>query len=107
MRSSVGFKSNLYPIGDPPFGHHFCAMLRDSKALEELQNQINKFGVPAYKLTPQQQRLRDSAIHCCECPKGDYPWGTETHNGPAICRCRQTKCKHYAICTQKESNNGN
>ena len=107
MKSSVGFKSNLYPVGDPPFGWDFCTILRDPKALEMLKHEIDVYGLPKYHLSPQQNRLRHLAVPCIYSPKGDRPSGTETRDGPVICKCRQTACKLYHECMKGNQSDGN
>ena len=123
MKSSIGFKSNLYPFENPdnglPLIMEFFRNLDDPKALEYLQQQIDKYGVPPipqklleqmpddspifYSLTPKQQKLREMAIGCVYSPSGDYPWGTLSHSGEVICKCREKACKYYADCTGGKS----
>ena len=100
MRSSVGYKSNIFPVGDPPFSAEFCSAVNKPAALEALYREISHYGFPHYNLSETQNKLREMAVPCVYSPPGDFPWGMEQVAGPVVCKCRQTHCPNFRKCTR-------
>ena len=94
-RSSLEFRSNIYPVstkGKLVDDRKFLRAISDPEALDILWHY---HGTRGSMLNALQNSQREKAMHCAYAEEGDYPWGTPVGGTHLVCLCERTDCPLY------------